>query len=235
MKKQNATLAEINATGRYQVEQLPSHGRWGKNYECLCIRNIETGKTRNLSPRHAQYIYLTGGQASIDISDAEALVSSGAALRVCPRAIYMEYYGIPEAEMATIVRGYDARTDAYLSTISARIGFDHAEWNEDPSHTTALADIDICHWAIGTTPDGQWVAQKFMREACRELFFSRRPSLSDIATADMIATIRDTFEAGGRISDTYTCWECGREAHWLDVPGTLSEKFDAARDHYCGC
>lgn len=39
----------------------------------------------------------------------------------------------------------------------------------------------------------------------------------------------------GKLKPFFHCWECGRETHWLDIPGNLEEKIEGLKDNYCGC
>jgi hypothetical protein len=65
-------------------------------------------------------------------------------------------------------------------------------------------------------------------------YFSKRPSRKDILTAKLIDDIKMKFSFGD-LQETFNCWECGKETHWLDVGGNLEEKFDKLKDKYCGC
>jgi len=64
--------------------------------------------------------------------------------------------------------------------------------------------------------------------------FTEYPSAKSISVARMISDLEFMFKVG-RLSPVFTCWECGRECHWLDIPGTLKKRVDNLKDGYCGC
>lgn len=40
----------------------------------------------------------------------------------------------------------------------------------------------------------------------------------------------------GNWKDTYKCWECGQEKHWLDGNESgIVNKYNAKKEKYCGC
>jgi hypothetical protein len=64
--------------------------------------------------------------------------------------------------------------------------------------------------------------------------FKREPTDKQIIEAHTIENIRCKMSIG-EISPTFTCWECGCEAHWLDNEETLENRWQFLQDKYCGC
>jgi hypothetical protein len=70
------------------------------------------------------------------------------------------------------------------------------------------------------------------------LTFEDEPRREDVRTAETVRKARQTL--GRDIPETYTCWECGQETHWLDAdpkgePNDLEARLDRAERAYCGC
>lgn len=64
--------------------------------------------------------------------------------------------------------------------------------------------------------------------------FSKFPSEQDVKTARAIDQLEISFKLK-QLSPIFTCWECGLEKHWLDIPGSLFEKITNLKKGYCGC
>jgi hypothetical protein len=70
------------------------------------------------------------------------------------------------------------------------------------------------------------------------LTFDHKPSREDIRTSETLRTAR--WDLGRKIDQTYQCWECGQDTHWLDAdpqgePNDLQSRLDRAERRYCGC
>ena len=69
-----------------------------------------------------------------------------------------------------------------------------------------------------------------------------KPYIKSDNVRNLLETCRVLEEIEGIINiyqnwtDTFKCWECGIESHWLDVPNKgIVEKFNAKKERYCGC
>lgn len=163
------------------------------------------------------------------------------------------------------MRELSERTQSYLDRVEERIGLlDRASTEAGPANTL-LEKEDIEHEQVATHDLGSAVGQgKVQAEVYQYespngngtlfvatwglrvdidavvfpiLTFEQKPSLEDIQTAELVRDAR--WELGRKVQETYRCWECGQETHWLDseVQGqnSLDERLDRARDQYCGC
>ena len=66
------------------------------------------------------------------------------------------------------------------------------------------------------------------------IIFDRIPSEDDIETITKIAHL-ELWMKVGKEKPEFTCWECERVTHWLDVKGDLFEKYNRLHDGHCGC
>lgn len=137
--------------------------------------------------------------------------------------------------------GRDRRTVAYIDKIKESHGIvdrkgytDEAVPELEGSHLVKEA---IHQSAYLGQIDGQWVYEINVQYeidgfASTHYYFDHRPTEKDIEVANMIENFELHFV---HKSMTFTCWECGKETHWLDTPGDLRAKVDNRREKYCGC
>jgi hypothetical protein len=145
----------------------------------------------------------------------------------------------------------DKRTVQYLNAVLRSIGvvgdvsdFAHV------SHKPPLREEEVMYQYTRPTlagyetieigqKNGKWVVQTAMASGDELVYiffvFNRRPSMKDIKTALLVDRLYQAFWFG-TLSPVFTCWECGRETHWLDTAGkTLEEKVEMLQEKYCGC
>lgn len=91
---------------------------------------------------------------------------------------------------------------------------------------------------VGKLDDDKWVAQYSIRtdiddyDIC-SMIFNKKPSKEDIIIAHLVDEIETYFCICGYDKVTFTCWECGCKYHWLDIPGSLKEKWECYKERYC--
>jgi len=64
--------------------------------------------------------------------------------------------------------------------------------------------------------------------------FAKYPSEKNIILLRKIEDIENKMNFFG-LKFKFSCWECGCETHWLDIPGTIEDKINGLEDSYCGC
>jgi len=73
------------------------------------------------------------------------------------------------------------------------------------------------------------------------LQFDSKPSKTDVKTAEAVRSTRTEFEFGS-LSESFNCWECGKETHVLDAldndssgASRIVKIEELAKECYCGC
>jgi hypothetical protein len=66
------------------------------------------------------------------------------------------------------------------------------------------------------------------------IIFKKMPSEKDVVIARLIESIPFYMQFKG-LKPTFTCWECGRTVHWLDIEGDIEQKYKLWKEKYCGC
>lgn len=142
-------------------------------------------------------------------------------IEVTEKELFDSIYNLTEEEMCDFQHGCSIRTWKYICGVKRSIGFvgieiDGTLFGEKGkySHREVYHDVDDVY---------EWFYQ-----------FNHNPSGNDIKTAILIEKLESLFEAKS-IKEEFTCWECGRKIHWLDIKGDLYEKFNALDEKYCGC
>lgn len=64
------------------------------------------------------------------------------------------------------------------------------------------------------------------------LIFEKEPKKEEIQTARLLERAEDVIIIK-RKKPVFKCKECGKESHWLDIPGTVKEKVDFLGNAYC--
>lgn len=157
------------------------------------------------------------------------------------------------------------RTEAYLSRVEEGIGLLGRQATEEGPANVLLERDGIPHEKVSTHDLGDAIGQGKVQATVYRyesqkgngtihvatwgiragidavifpvLAFDHAPTLEDIRTAETVNDAR--WDLGRKIKETFRCWECGQECHWLDsdVQGenSLKERLDRARSAYCGC
>lgn len=139
----------------------------------------------------------------------------------------------------------DKRTIEYLRNVKRKIGYLETKRGYDTIKFEPVESYQLGIGLIGPVPveigeyEGKWVAEYSYQTDIDDYvvvhhFFSRRPCFKDIETARLIDRIEMYFEDQWQRVQ-FRCWECGCEKHWLDVPGSLKEKWEHYQERYCGC
>lgn len=99
------------------------------------------------------------------------------------------------------------------------------------------SDVDIYKY-INTEGEVRYCAE-FSYQTAIDDYCVEKHIFSKFPSSDTVLAVRQmndvTFEMKFRkLPATFRCWECGKVTHWLDCPGTLSEKKTMLEDKYCG-
>lgn len=185
-----------------------------------------------------------------DIKTVEAAKADPNCIVTTCKDFYMEYFNITESEFILEYQGLDQRTYKYLETCKNNIGlteyngtdknaFDMWEYVK-LENSFNLVDKGFLKTEIEVGQiEGFWCSQYTVQTAIDDycvvkFFFTKKPSLNSISTAQLLNIIESEFQFK-RIKPINNCWECGLEYHWLDTEGNLSEKYDNLMEKYCGC
>jgi len=93
----------------------------------------------------------------------------------------------------------------------------------------------------GRDKDGNWVAEYCVQtdidDFCiTSIVFNHKPTKKDILIYKAVEDIKFLFSCRGKEPE-FTCWECGRKSHWLDIKccDSLVDRLVYFKDSYCGC
>lgn len=151
----------------------------------------------------------------------------------------------------------DERTKKYFEKIRKNIGWEsnNAGWYDfqeilDSKAPGEIAELiatydgfanstDIKIYAYNKNNTKKYCAefsyQTDIDDYCIEThIFNKKPTLKDVLTAVSINDLTFDFDTK-RLNQIFTCWECGRKCHWLDIDGDLETKKERLKDEYCGC
>ena len=139
---------------------------------------------------------------------------------------------------------YDKRTLKYLESCKNNNGLINIKHGHDGEKFETQLSYQI--WAnltgggieVGKLQDGNWVAEYSYRcgiddYVIVDLYFENKPTKKNILTVNLIEKIEEYFNWNGWHNVTFECWECGAKTHWLDVPGSLEEKWECFKERYC--
>jgi hypothetical protein len=184
--------------------------------------------------------------------EAQTLAKAGKIFSFCMEDVYTEYYGFasdPELK-SFFEHGYSVRSRRYIEKVMQDIGLTYytdaegsptgnGRWEKfDRSEVFSVAlNADT---EVGKIDENHWLAQTAIQGGIDsygvvKMHFDHHPSGEQILTAFDVRRFDNYHILGRQSLEVFTCWECGRTTHWLDVPGSLHEKLDRAEDHYCGC
>lgn len=144
-------------------------------------------------------------------------------------------------------KAFDKRTYNYLQSCKKNLGLIDIKYGYDGEIFENQFSYRI--WAdltgsgaveVGQLEDGTWVAEFSYRcgiddYVIVDMYFEKKPSKKDIMTAKLIEDILDYLfrPRWEPFFMTFNCWECGSETHWLDIPGSLEEKWEYYKEKFC--
>lgn len=207
------------------------------------IRFYVNGEKKILSVRTEHPIILVFGAKAK--TREEALAAGG--IEVDPKELYAALF--PEKWEKIKPRVVmDDRTAAYLKKIKHNIGLTEVHHGWDGIKIKIEEQYKIWPYLtgsgyvdVGLDDQGRWVAQYCYRTDIDDynitsLFFTKKPSIRDIKTADLLDRIEHYFAIRGYDQVYFTCWECGVKSHWLDIVASrLEERWNFFKERYCGC
>ena len=221
------------------------------NHKNITIKKLSNDKER-IVPLYDRYIYLDldyfESNPKVETEEEfDKLAEENKIIKLYVPNLFQAYFGWSDEELKERVvkstYGYDERTLNYLNSIKENLnfveeknGWDEERFIESKKYNSLFAGISS-QLEIGLIEDGKWCAQYSFQTApddynIRRLYFSKRPTSRDVKK---IITLRDLeleFRFDG-LNPIFNCYECGREVHWLDFPGGLTEKIDALKDGIC--
>lgn len=153
----------------------------------------------------------------------------------------------------------DERTKKYFDAIKSNVGYlgSNAGWygiEEILRKSNALdsSDLQSVHKYVGYVNSGDIEIFKYNSNGetkyCAELgyqtdiddyciethIFSEYPSRDNVILIRKIDDIVFKMSYKG-LKPEFSCWECGRLVHWLDVGNDFNSKVDMLEEKYCGC
>jgi hypothetical protein len=225
------------------LEKINTYYKIYKEDERNLVIADPSGKKKHV-PKTSHPFVLGFGSKAKNQADIDALVSEGKALKTTGIDIYREFFGWDDNRCCQESKGYDLRTQKYINSIKENIGFidEKHGWDEEKNMTeifTLKGWLNTSNIDIGKTTEGKWCAQYSIRTDIDDydvgkLYFNHKPTRTDINTAELISEIELKFFLQD-ITPVFTCWECGRQVHWLDIEGNLKEKYEHLKEEYCGC
>jgi hypothetical protein len=196
---------------------------------------------KKVIPLNENYLFFTFGN-KVDKINIEKEVEIGNIIKIRGIDLYKNFYKWDEETCLKKAYGYDKRTFAYLNKIKENTGFIEEKHGYDEEKIISSQNVFVWFNAseveIGQTKEGQWCAQ-FSKQTdiddydITRLYFSKKPSVKTILTITTLSSLEFDFKYN-RIKESFNCWECGREMHWLDVQGDFSEKVEHLKERFCG-
>lgn len=211
---------------------------------------LENDKGR-VFPCNDQRIYITSGteyDGKIKtIEEADRLADEGKIFSFKSSDLYSEYYNFKDNRdlECCFKYGYSGRSRAYIESVMNNIGFlyytDAANGSMKTEGEPSSFEV-ICKYSVflnaetevGKMKSDLWIAQTCYQIgsddfAVVKMYFNHKPSKSDIKTAFAIRR----FEM--KPIEVFRCCECGHLRNWLDLQGDISQKYNMAKEKYCGC
>lgn len=147
-------------------------------------------------------------------------------ISVTERQLFEEIYNPTEEDMCQFLYGCSIRTHEAIEEIKNKIGFVGTSTEDDAIGKKVYGkETEFFHSEMHSGVD-EWYEEKF--------YFTHKPSDDDVMKAKIIESLELDVRMG-RLKEEFKCWECGKETHWLDIPGDFFAKIDCWRDRYCGC
>lgn len=177
----------------------------------------------------------------IDSEDRDEILKSGG-IEITPHELFKALF--PEEWEKHKHRYEDKRTESYLEKVKNSIGLIDIKHGHEEESLDSVSRISLFFNTstveVGRNKDGVWVAQYTMRTDVDDydivrMYFKNKPYEDTIKNAALIDEIESYFYFRGYDKAKFRCWECGREAHWLDIEGNLQEKWHGLSEQYCGC
>ena len=220
--------------------------------ESIYFLNLDnhTGKVM-CCPCGDDIVYVTHGteyqDKKITRKEAKILASEGKIFSFSCSELYAEYYDFDKhKELESCFKhGYSDKSRRYIEGVMRNIGLlsytdaTNGSMKEEGNPTNFDADCkyDIyinAETTVGRLEDDRWIAQTcYMVDiddfAVIKMYFNHKPSKVELITA---FTIR-SFEM--KPIEVFTCWECGHTVHWLELHGDINQKYEMAKERYCGC
>lgn len=162
------------------------------------------------------------------------------------REIITELYHPTAEQWCEYEFGYSLRTKKYLDAVSERIGLLEMDCSDSAdiikNDTTIKVNYSIWYTSFMSKVDEKYVVQHIRRVEIDTwliytFVFDKRPNDKIIRTSfnlyDVQRNMNNRFP--DKYRETYRCYECNRETHWLDVEGDFNRKYECLTEKYCGC
>lgn len=143
--------------------------------------------------------------------------------------------------------GFGLRTKEYLDTIlfESKYVKHQVNWDEPQykGETVKVGDFKTFYGdspiEVGLSENGLWCASFTIPHppddySINKIYFKEKPSLKNILAVETIRDLDFKFFKK-EIHETFHCWECGCEVHWLDTKGCTKQKIENMKERHCGC
>lgn len=203
----------------------------------------------NMFPINENPIYITTNtdyNESTSKEDLKKAASQGEIYAFKGADLYIEYYELyNDKNMECCLKyGYSYRSRKYIESVMMDIGlieYSISNHEKEPSERTPTNFESICKYGIFENADtyirqinNQWIAQTCFSESLNgftvvKMYFDHKPRYKEVR---MAFDIREFEENPIEI---FNCSKCGRLTNWLDSDGYIFDKYNMAKDKYCGC
>ena len=236
----------------------------GTDIKQLWVKNSQSGMMQPIPFKNItaafQHPKIVDDNILTDDIRYKKLVSEGLIVEIPSDLIYRRYYNMNDETYVQFHCGYSLRTQKYIRDQMDVIGMlswlDYAEgqklWatlgftlEQGLTDVERLSGFPNCTDIIIGQSKTVWIAQ-YVRsvgidDSVLERFtFNHRPDFPSIKKAKIIQDIEKYFNSQSgfrqktRTPEIFTCKKCQKAIHWLDIPGSIEEKFKGLQINYCG-
>ena len=149
-------------------------------------------------------------------------------VEISEKELFNHFFDLGEEEKCVWENGFGLRVKEYLESVKKSIGYTGQETIDD--YSGVFADDDLVKTEYFYT-DSYAEIDNFGEI---KYYFDHEPSEKEIQTAISLSLAKTNFKIG-RWKEEFTCWECGRKVHFLDIKGDFLDKIHCMEDRYCGC
>ena len=200
------------------------------------IRDYES---QVISPIKTRVVYLAFG---VKCSSEEEALAAGA-IKTTDKEIAKAF--APDLFQTVQGSKMDKRSLDYLKGCKQDlqlVAIEHG-WDEIAHHTDKAISIwlNASKVEIGKVTEGEYTGKYIATYSVRtnvddyditSLIFEKKPNKEAIQLAVLLERVESAFIIKTK-KPVFKCKECGKEFHWLDIPGTLKEKVDFWGNAYC--
>lgn len=156
--------------------------------------------------------------------------------------VYRDYYELDDEATSMLLYNYSLRTQKYLKSERERVGL--LTFKEGNPEIFFVLDEFNVGMGVGLIETGRYADGRFVAQSSSDslyedsdvlrMHFNHLPDQHDVEDALIIRKMERDLKLG-RHRETFRCGDCLQERHWLDIPGTIKEKFALRMMRKCGC